>query len=86
MSAAFNETRFYETLGCVVIRLDRHANIWYMNRFALSLLGYERQGQLFGKPFHSVLPGDDVKSAELLALIKELPQRDCARAVVADLL
>jgi len=86
MSAVCNETQFYETLGCVVIRLDRQVNIGYVNRSGLSLLGYERQEQLFGKPFHSVLPENDIKGAELLALIKNLPQRDCPKPVVADLL
>ena len=72
MSKAFDETTVYDALGCVVIRLDRQSNIWFMNRFGLNLLGYERLGQLFGKPFHTLLPEAETKSLEFLEFLKRL--------------
>src|SRR5664279_3923953 len=86
MNHDVRETGFYDALGCLVIRLDPQANIWFMNRFALTLLGYERLSQIFGKPLQAVLPNDDAKSTELLSIIKALPQQDAPNPVESDLL
>ncbi|MBV5336764.1 MAG: PAS domain-containing protein, partial [Deltaproteobacteria bacterium] len=51
------------------MRLDQQANLGFVNRFALELLGYERLEQLFGQPLHAVLAGDDATNLELLAVI-----------------
>ena len=86
MSHDVRETGFYDALGCLVIRLDRHANIWFMNRFALTLLGYERLGQIFGKPLQAILPIEDAKSIELLAIIKTVAHHAAPNPVESDLL
>ncbi len=86
MTHDIRETGLYDALTCLIIRLDRQANIWFMNRFALNLLGYERLGQIFGRPLHSVLPDDDAKSAELLAIIKKLAQQGTPGSLESDLL
>ena len=72
MNHDIRETEFYDTLNCIVIRLDRQANIWFMNRFGLERLGYQRLGQIFGKPLASVLPDRDTRSGKLLATITDL--------------
>ena len=86
MNQDVRETGFYDALGCLVIRLDRQANIWFMNHFALTLLGYERLGQIFGKPLHAILPIDEVKSIELLGTIKALAHQAAPNPVESDLL
>ena len=86
MSQIFEETSFYDALGCLVIRLDRQMNIWFMNRFGLNLLAYERLGQIFGKPMSSVLPVDDAKSAELLLILRTLDQKVVPGLIESDLL
>jgi len=69
MMTAMIETKAYDALNCVVIQLDPHANIWFMNRHVLQLLGYERLGQLFGKPLREVLAPDEIGNAELMSRI-----------------
>ena len=80
------ETDSLDALGCLVIRLDRQANVWFMNRFALDLLGYERLGQIFGKPLQTLLPDNDAKSSELLAIISRLDQLASPGPIESDLL
>lgn len=86
MSQDVKENRIYDALGCLVIRLDRHANIWFMNRFALTLLGYERQGQVFGKPLRDILPIADASSVELVSIIEALARQTPPNPVESDLL
>ncbi len=86
MNHDVREMAFYEALSCLVIRLDRQENIWFMNRFALKLLGYDRLGQIFGKPLHTVLPVDDAQSTELLAAVRSLEQHDACQQVESGLL
>lgn len=86
MTHDIRETGFYDALACLVIRLDRQGNVWFMNRFALNFLGYERHGQIFGQPIRSLLPHDDAKSAELLAAIRMLPQQGALGSLESDLL
>ena len=70
MSKEMIESKPYEALNCVVIRLDRQANVWFVNRFGLRLLGYERLGQIFGKPLRSLLPINEVGNMQLLGRIE----------------
>ena len=86
MNHNVRETTFYDALGCLVMRLDRQGNIWFINRFGLKLLGYERLGQIFGKPVRMVLPDDDAKSAELLTIITALEPQELPSSIEADLL
>jgi diguanylate cyclase (GGDEF)-like protein/PAS domain S-box-containing protein len=76
MNPNFDETRFCDSLGCLVIRLDRQLNIGFMNRRALNSLAYENPEQIVGRPLQSVLPADDPKSAELLASLRHLAPTD----------
>lgn len=85
MNQNFDETRFCDSLGCLLIRLDRQMNIWFMNRCALQSLAYERLGQVFGKPLQSVLPAGDPRSAELLASLRQLAPTDAPLQVESDL-
>ena len=86
MNHKVTETSSFDALGCLVIRLDRQANIRFMNRFALNLLGYERLSQIFGKPLRTLLPSDDAKSSELLAIISLLDQHESPGLIESDLL
>lgn len=86
MTKAFNETTFYDALRCLVIRLDEQWNVWFVNRFGLDLLGYERLGQLFGKPFRTVLPDDDAASVELMAIVRNLKLKKYPDPFESDLL
>lgn len=86
MSHDIIECGFYDALGCLVFRLDRQSNIWFMNRFALDLLGYECLGQIVGKPLHTVLPGDEGKSAELLASIVSLKKQGSLQQIESSVL
>ena len=80
------ETGFYDALACLVVRLDRQANIGFMNRFALTLLGYESLDQVSGRPLQAMLPGEEATSAELLAIVKAIPPRPTPDPVESDLL
>ncbi|MEI7612464.1 MAG: EAL domain-containing protein [Betaproteobacteria bacterium] len=86
MNHDIRETGFYDCLECLVIRLDRQGNIWFMNRFGLKRLGYQRLGQIFGKPLATVLPSPDVRSSELLEAIVSLGQGRAPPSLESDLL
>ncbi len=86
MNHDVRETAIYDALGCLVIRLDRQSNIWFMNHFGLKLLGYERLGQIFGKPLRTVLPGDESKSTEFLTAITSLEQHSSPQQFESSLL
>jgi len=86
MSHEISETRLYDSLDCLVMRLDRQANLSFVNRFALELLGYKRLEQLFGQPLHAVLAGDDTTNLELLTIINAPGQLTTYQPVEARLL
>ena len=86
MSSVYKDMAFCDALSCLVVRLDRQMNVWYINRFGLQLLGYERLGQLFGQPFHKLLPVDEAKSAELMDALAALEQNGLANPAESDVL
>ena len=79
MGLDVSETGFYDALDCLVIQLDRHAHIRFMNRFTLALLGYESLAQIAEKPLNTVLPDDETQNGKLLRVIKSLPAPGSAK-------
>ena len=57
----------FDSLPCLVMQIDRRLAILSINRAGVQRLGYEHADQLLGSPLTSVLPADDMRSAELLA-------------------
>ena len=85
MSNQFDETRLYDSLNCLVIQLDGAMDICFVNRFGLDFLGYENIGQLFGKPFRTLLPDNEQENSELLQVIDHLNQRVPSSPIESDL-
>lgn len=65
MTRDARESNFYDALGCLVMRLDRKQTIRFINHSGLKLLGYERIGELFGKPLAMLFPENDPMSIDL---------------------
>ena len=76
MSNAFGDTTPFDALPCLVIRLDEQADIRFVNRFGLDLLGYERPDQLVGRPFQSLLPNGEEKSVALLNIVRNFMHQE----------
>ncbi|HLA33628.1 MAG TPA: EAL domain-containing protein [Rhodocyclaceae bacterium] len=62
-------TSLFDSLACIVLRLDAQLNIWFMNSYGLKRLGYERLGQVFGKPLRSLMPNEHAGSDALEATL-----------------
>ncbi|HNI73819.1 MAG TPA: EAL domain-containing protein, partial [Accumulibacter sp.] len=79
-------TSIYDLLGCIVMRLDHHLRVWYINSFGLRLLGYQRLGQLFKKPLASLVVAEATQTTEFLAQIGDIGAHGLVRQLESPML
>ena len=56
----------YDALGCLVLGIDQQAKVDSINRFGLTLLGYDDQAQVVGQPLRTLLPEGDSQSGRIV--------------------
>ncbi|WP_291991493.1 EAL domain-containing protein [Candidatus Accumulibacter sp. ACC003] len=85
MSTPTPQESIYDTLGLLVIRVDRELRVWYVNSFGLRLLGFSRLGQVFRRPLVELFGADAKLGPELLAELRDCSAHSGSRQVEAPL-